>query len=95
MRRNAICRNPCDAALTGVCPTLTDYLTSNRKGVNGMAHRCGICGKGPQFGHNVSFSQRHTKRRWTPNLQQATIRRGERRVKLHVCTRCLRTLNKS
>ncbi|MQY73348.1 MAG: 50S ribosomal protein L28, partial [Dehalococcoidia bacterium] len=26
--------------------------------------KCDICGKSPQFGHNVSHSKRHTKRRW-------------------------------
>ncbi|HIC88975.1 MAG TPA: 50S ribosomal protein L28, partial [Anaerolineae bacterium] len=29
--------------------------------------KCEICGKGPQFGHNVSHSMRHTKRKWRPN----------------------------
>ncbi|MDI7277676.1 MAG: 50S ribosomal protein L28 [Anaerolineae bacterium] len=61
-----------------------------------MAHRCALCGKGrPQFGHNVSFSQRHTKRRWSPNVQRVTIRRGDRMVRLQVCARCLRTLAKT
>lgn len=65
------------------------------RGVNGMAGRCDICGKAPQFGNNVSFSQRHTRRRWMPNVQKVTIRQGDRTVKLHVCVRCLRTLSKT
>ncbi len=60
-----------------------------------MAGRCDICGKGPQFGNNVSFSQRHTKRRWMPNVQKVTIQQGDCTVRLRVCTRCLRTLSKS
>ena len=32
-----------------------------------MAATCDVCGKGPGFGHNVSHSQRKTKRRWNPN----------------------------
>lgn len=60
-----------------------------------MAHQCALCGKGrPMFGNNVSFSQRHTKRRWQPNVQRVTIRQGERMVRMHVCARCLRTLSK-
>jgi large subunit ribosomal protein L28 len=61
-----------------------------------MAHRCALCGKArPQFGNNVSFSQRHTKRRWNVNVQRVTIRRGDRLLRLKVCTRCLRTLAKA
>ncbi|MGQ9682934.1 MAG: 50S ribosomal protein L28 [Anaerolineae bacterium] len=60
-----------------------------------MAHQCCMCGKGPQYGNNVSFSQRHTKRRWMPNVQKVTIQQGERSVRLYVCTRCLRTLSKT
>ncbi|MCL6429382.1 MAG: 50S ribosomal protein L28 [Anaerolineae bacterium] len=61
-----------------------------------MAHRCALCGKArPQFGNNVSFSQRHTKRRWKPNIQHVTIRCGDRLVRAKVCTRCLRTLAKA
>lgn len=60
-----------------------------------MAGRCDICARGPQFGHNVSFSQRHTKRRWQPNVQRVTIRQGDRLVRIRACTRCLRTLSKA
>jgi len=60
-----------------------------------MAIRCDICGKGPQFGHNVSHSKRRTKRRWLPNIQRVTIRDGQTTRRLHVCTRCLRTLHKA
>lgn len=60
-----------------------------------MAHQCALCGKArPLFGNSVSFSQRHTKRRWQPNIQRVTIRQGERMVRMRVCTRCLRTLSK-
>ena len=38
--------------------------------------KCEICGKKPMTGHNVSFSQRHTKRQWKPNIQKATIMRN-------------------
>ncbi|MFQ5825825.1 MAG: 50S ribosomal protein L28 [Dehalococcoidia bacterium] len=56
-----------------------------------MSRRCDICGKGPQFGHNVSHSKRRTNRRWLPNLRRVTVtvKGRERRVKM--CMRCLRT----
>jgi large subunit ribosomal protein L28 len=57
--------------------------------------KCEICGKGPQFGHNVSHSKRRTKRRWLPNIQTATIEIDGRLRKVRICTRCLRTYNKA
>ncbi len=57
--------------------------------------KCEICGKTPQFGHNVSHSMRHTKRQFRVNVQKTTIvERGKAR-KVKVCTRCLRTLGKT
>jgi len=56
---------------------------------------CQICGKGPQFGHNVSFSKRHTNRVYRPNVQTATILVDGRPTRVAICTRCLRTLNKA
>jgi len=60
-----------------------------------MAIRCDICGKGPQYGHNVSHSKKATNRRWLPNIQRVTIQEGGAKKRLNVCTRCLRTLYKS
>lgn len=42
-------------------------------------------------GHNVSFSQRKTKRVFKPNIQRMTVYEDGRRVKKYVCTRCLKT----
>lgn len=53
---------------------------------------CDICGKGRQFGHNVSFSQRKTNRDFKPNLQTKRLQTDSGRVKLKVCTQCLRKL---
>ena len=54
-----------------------------------MAAKCDICGKGPSTGFNVSHSNRHTKRRWKPNLHsmRASIKGSVQRVK--VCSSCL------
>lgn len=45
-------------------------------------------------GHNVSFSQRKTKRQFRPNIQRTTVNKDGRRVRLHICTRCLKTMVK-
>jgi large subunit ribosomal protein L28 len=57
--------------------------------------KCSICGKKPMSGNNISFSQRHTKRQFKPNIQKATFFENGRKVKKHVCTRCLKTTAKA
>ena len=44
--------------------------------------KCEITGKGKQFGNNVSFSQRHTKKVWEPNLQKKTVIVDGKKIKL-------------
>lgn len=55
-----------------------------------MAKVCQICGKGPQFGNNVSHAHNLTRRKWSPNLQRvrATINGTTRRIR--VCAKCLK-----
>ena len=55
---------------------------------------CEITGKGKQYGNNVSFSQRHTKKVWKPNLQTKTIIVDGRKVTLKISTQAIRTLKK-
>jgi large subunit ribosomal protein L28 len=55
---------------------------------------CDITGKGTQFGNNVSFSQRHTKKMWSPNLQKKTLIVDGKKVKLKVSAQAIRTLKK-
>jgi large subunit ribosomal protein L28 len=55
---------------------------------------CDVTGKGKQFGNNVSFSQRHTKKVWEPNLQKKTIVVDGKKVTLKISTQALRTLKK-
>ena len=56
-----------------------------------MAMMCDICGKKPQFGHNVSHAHNVTNRRFNPNLQQVRAVVNGRVKRLKVCTRCIRT----
>jgi large subunit ribosomal protein L28 len=55
---------------------------------------CDITGKGKQYGNNVSFSQRHTKKVWEPNLQKKTLIVDGKKVTLKISTQALRTLKK-
>ncbi len=56
--------------------------------------KCDLCDKTPQFGHNVSHSMRHTKRRWLPNIHRVTMIVDGKKQRLNLCTRCLRTQHK-
>lgn len=56
--------------------------------------KCDITGKGKQYGNNVSFSQRHTKKVWKPNLQTKTIVVNGRKVRLQLSTQAIRTMKK-
>lgn len=56
--------------------------------------KCEICGKGPMFGHNVSHSKRATNRIFRPNIQRKRIMIDGQFRRLHICTRCLRTLSR-
>ena len=59
-----------------------------------MAYKCDLTGKGKQFGHNVSFSQRKTAKVWKPNLQTKTILIDGQKVRLKLATSTIRTLKK-
>jgi large subunit ribosomal protein L28 len=50
--------------------------------------------KGKQHGNNVSFSQRHTKRTWKPNLQTKTLEIDGKKVKVKISTSAIRSLKK-
>ena len=57
-------------------------------------NKCDLTGKGKQFGSNVSFSQRHTKKTWKPNLQNKTVTIDGKKVSLKISTQAIRTLKK-
>ncbi len=50
--------------------------------------------KGKQYGSNVSFSQRHTKKVWKPNLQTKTLVIDGKKTKMKVSTSAIRSLRK-
>ena len=61
-----------------------------------MAKRCELTGVGPQTGNNVSHSNRHTRRRWEPNLTEKRIYLVEENkwITVKATARALKTLSK-
>ena len=59
-----------------------------------MASRCELTGKGKQYGHNVSFSLRRTKRVFKPNLQKKTLVVDGQKISMTLSTKAIRTLKK-
>ena len=56
--------------------------------------KCELTGKGKQYGSNVSFSQRHTKKVWKPNLQTKTVVVDGKKIQLKLSTQAIRSLKK-
>jgi large subunit ribosomal protein L28 len=68
------------------------FIISGRPEEIFMAKRCDICGKGPQFGNNVSHANNKTRRRFNPNLQPVRVQLpGGGNGRMKVCTRCIKT----
>ncbi|MBQ3409794.1 50S ribosomal protein L28 [Candidatus Saccharibacteria bacterium] len=55
---------------------------------------CELTGKGKMYGHNVSFSQRKTRKVFKPNIQKKTITVNGQKIKCNLSTSALRTLKK-
>ncbi len=60
-----------------------------------MSKRSTITGKGPNYGNNVPFSKKKSRRRWDVNLHDRRIWVPElsRFVKLRVSTRDMRSID--
>lgn len=56
-----------------------------------MSRKCQVCGRGPGAGNAVSHSNRHTRRRWLPNLQRVKIMLSGSPRRVYVCTGCIRS----
>ncbi len=56
-----------------------------------MATVCYVCSKERQAGSKVSHSNRHSKRRWSPNIQKVKAVVDGSPKSIYVCTRCLRS----
>jgi large subunit ribosomal protein L28 len=60
-----------------------------------MAKKCALTGTGPQYGNNVSHSNRKTRRRFVPNIQVASLLSDAlgRSVTLRLTVATLRTVD--
>jgi large subunit ribosomal protein L28 len=58
--------------------------------------RCQLTGREPGFGNRVSHSQRKTRRRWNPNIQQKRywVPSLNRFVTLTLSTKAIKTVDK-
>ncbi|HSD49768.1 MAG TPA: 50S ribosomal protein L28 [Candidatus Methylomirabilis sp.] len=55
------------------------------------ATRCEICGRGPQFGAQVSHAHNVSTKRRYPNIQRVRAFVHGAPHRIYVCTRCLRS----
>lgn len=53
--------------------------------------KCAICGKGPNFGHNVSHANNRTRKIWKANIQRVKAANGGKVRHLSVCTNCIKS----
>ncbi|MDW8274105.1 MAG: 50S ribosomal protein L28 [Chitinophagales bacterium] len=61
-----------------------------------MARVCDLTGKRPMIGHNVSHSNRKTKRKFLPNLRNKRfyVPELDQWIELRVAASTIRTINK-
>lgn len=61
-----------------------------------MSNVCKVTGKGPSTGHNVSHSNRKTKRRFLPNIMKKKVMNPEtgKMEKIKISAHGLRILTK-
>jgi large subunit ribosomal protein L28 len=56
--------------------------------------QCYFCGKKQAVGFAVSHSHKKSKRRFLPNLINKNIVVGEKKIRVKVCTDCLKKIGK-
>lgn len=57
--------------------------------------KCEMCGKKPLFGNRRSHSMKATRRQFKPNLQRIHVMQKDgTRVRMTLCTKCIKTLAK-
>ena len=56
---------------------------------------CESCGKKPMFGNTRSFSMRHSRRQFKPNIQRVHVMENGKSVAKDLCAKCIKTLSKT
>ncbi|MCX6806538.1 MAG: 50S ribosomal protein L28 [Candidatus Berkelbacteria bacterium] len=59
-----------------------------------MMSRCDFCDKSSTAGCCISHSHKKTKRTFLPNVHSKTINIDDRKIKVKVCTSCMKKLGK-
>ncbi|MDO3399886.1 50S ribosomal protein L28 [Mycolicibacterium neoaurum] len=61
-----------------------------------MSAHCQVTGREPGFGNRVSHSNRRTRRRWSPNIQNKTyyLPSENRRIRLRVSTKGMKVIDR-
>jgi large subunit ribosomal protein L28 len=78
-----------DCGLEFERPTLS--LCDQKDWSTTMAAKCELCGKGPQFGNNISHANNTTRRRWNVNLRPVKAKVEGASKRIRVCTSCIKT----
>jgi len=80
------------SGLVPSAPALSLSQTS-KEWDNTMAAKCDLCGKGPQFGNNISHANNTTRRRWNVNLRpvKSKVEGSANSKRIRVCTSCIKT----
>ena len=55
---------------------------------------CDKCGKHGMFGNRVSHSKRRTRHQFAVNVQTIHVIENNLKVRKHLCTKCIKALNK-
>ena len=66
-------------------------ITLSKRRYSKVSRKCDVCGKGPQFGHNISHAHNKTKRVWLPNIQNVKINVNGQSKRIKVCTQCIKS----
>jgi large subunit ribosomal protein L28 len=84
---DSISRNDLERWLQNACRRNENHRIWSKA----MAQVCDVCGKGPQFGNNISHAHNVTRRRWNVNLQavKALVNGAPKRIR--VCTSCIKS----
>lgn len=55
-----------------------------------MSKICEVCGKGTQFGNNVSHAKNHSRRTWLPHLIKMKTKEEGTVKTIKICAKCLK-----
>jgi large subunit ribosomal protein L28 len=82
-------------SITEVLDLPKSWIIESSRGIAAMSRRCELTGKTRQIGHKVSHSNRKTKRRFLPNLVNATLLSDalERSVRLRISANALKSVD--